>query len=226
MHCVSLVHSLQSIGVEALTQSVCDLALGFGEGKKDGEKKKKMSRPFGVALLLAGFDRREGAQLFFSDPSGTLPLPSFFSEAQPFPFNVLPIQCPCPCRCPCSVPLCCAILAGTYFQYKAKAIGAGSEGAQATLQDKYRDDLTRSDAEDLALEILKQVMEEKINSVNVEVAAVTSQVRTCSLLLLLLLLLLLPGLSSAALCVVIRVTTCSPRRSCRPPYSACPEPPT
>ena len=212
--------------MEALTQSVCDLALGFGEGKKDGEKKKKMSRPFGVALLLAGFDRREGAQLFFSDPSGTLPLPSSLSEAQPFPFNVLPIQCPCPC--PCSVPLCCAVLCSqaTYFQYKAKAIGAGSEGAQATLQDKYRDDLTRSDAEDLALEILKQVMEEKINSVNVEVAAVTSQVRTCSLLLLLLLLLLLPGLSSAALCVVIRVTTCSPRRSCRPPYFACPEPPT
>eukprot|EP01035_Chromulina_nebulosa_P003756 gene3756-5132_t len=59
----------ESIGVEALTQSVCDLALGFGEGKKDGDKKKKMSRPFGVALLLAGFDRREGAQLFFSDPS-------------------------------------------------------------------------------------------------------------------------------------------------------------
>ena len=126
----------------------------------------------------------------------------------------------------CPLVLCCAVLAGTYFQYKAKAIGAGSEGAQATLQDKYRDDLTRSDAEDLALEILKQVMEEKINSVNVEVAAVTSQVRTCSLLLLLLLLLLLPGLSSAALCVVIRVTTCSPRRSCRPPYFACPEPPT
>jgi hypothetical protein len=115
------------------------------------------------------------------------------------------------------------VLAGTYFQYKAKAIGAGSEGAQATLQDKNRDDLTRSDAEDLALEILKQVMEEKINSVNVEVAAVTSQVRTCSLLLLLL---LLPGLSSAALRVVTRVTTCSPRRSCRPPYSACAEPPT
>ena len=207
--------------MEALTQSVCDLALGFGEGKKDGEKKKKMSRPFGVALLLAGFDRREGAQLFFSDPSGTLPLPSSLSEAQPFPFNVLPIQCPCPWFCP--LMLCCAVLAGTYFQYKAKAIGAGSEGAQATLQDKYRDDLTRSDAEDLALEILKQVMEEKINSVNVEVAAVTSQVRTCSLLLLLL---LLPGLSSAALCVVIRVTTCSPRRSCRPPYFACPEPPT
>lgn len=26
---------------------------------------------------------------------------------------------------------------GTFIQYEAKAIGAGSEGAQSTLQDKY-----------------------------------------------------------------------------------------
>ena len=49
-----------------------------------------MSRPFGVALLMAGYDQR-GPQLYFSDPSGT------------------------------------------YCHYKAKAIGAGSEGAQVTL---------------------------------------------------------------------------------------------
>ena len=65
---------------------------------------------------------------------------------------------------------------GTYFQFKAKAIGAGSEGAQATLQDKYREDMTLQDAENLAFEILKQVMEEKINNVNVEVASVTDKV--------------------------------------------------
>lgn len=92
-----------------------------------------MSRPFGVALLMGGFDDN-GAQLFFSDPSGT------------------------------------------YLQYKAKAIGAGSEGAQATLQDKYRDDFTLQQAEDLACEILKQVMEEKLGNQNVEVASVTAQV--------------------------------------------------
>ena len=115
----------EAIGVEALAQLTCDLALGFGEGKE-----KSMSRPFGVALLMAGFDEN-GAQLYFSDPSGT------------------------------------------YLQYKAKAIGAGSEGAQATLQDKYRDDMTLEDAEKLAFEILKQVMEEKISNVNIEVATVT-----------------------------------------------------
>lgn len=92
-----------------------------------------MSRPFGVALLMAGFDEK-GAQLFFSDPSGT------------------------------------------YTQYRAKAIGAGSEGAQATLQDKYKDDMTLLEAEGLACEILKQVMEEKIGNQNIEVAAVTVKV--------------------------------------------------
>ena len=120
----------QAVGVEALTQSVCDLALGFGEGKKKGQN--QMSRPFGVALLLAGVDEK-GPQLFFSDPSGT------------------------------------------YTQYKAKAIGAGSEGAQSTLQDKFREDLTLTDAENLACEVLKQVMEEKINNENIEVASVTTQ---------------------------------------------------
>jgi 20S proteasome subunit alpha 5 len=89
-----------------------------------------MSRPFGVALLLAGYDDR-GPQLFFSDPSGT------------------------------------------YLQYKAKAIGAGSEGAQSTLQEKFRNDLTLEEAENLACEILKQVMEEKLGTQNVEVASVT-----------------------------------------------------
>ena len=120
----------EKMGVEALTQSICDLALGFGESQKRDER--KMSRPFGVALLLAGCDSK-GPQLYFSDPSGT------------------------------------------YLQYKAKAIGAGSEGAQATLQDKYRDDMTLQEAEVLACEILKQVMEEKISSVNIEVASVTPE---------------------------------------------------
>mmetsp|Transcript_24087 Transcript_24087/g.21910 ORF Transcript_24087/g.21910 Transcript_24087/m.21910 type:complete len:244 (-) Transcript_24087:157-888(-) len=121
----------EAIGVEAITQSICDLALGFGEGSTK-KNEKKMSRPFGVSLLLAGYDER-GHQLFFSDPSGT------------------------------------------FIQYKAKAIGSGSEGAQSTLQDKYRDDITLTKAEDLALEVLRQVMEEKVNNINIEIASVTSK---------------------------------------------------
>ncbi len=54
--------------VESLTQAVCDLALRFGEN--GASEKAILSRPFGVALLLAGVDD-SGPHLFFADPSGT-----------------------------------------------------------------------------------------------------------------------------------------------------------
>jgi|UniRef100_A0A7S3V5K9 20S proteasome subunit alpha 5 len=119
----------EPVGVEALTQAVCDLALSFGEGQ-DGDSSKRMSRPFGVALLLAGYDDLEGPQLFFSDPSGT------------------------------------------FVRYKAKAIGAGSEGAQSNLSESYNENMTMEETEELALSTLKQVMEEKISTENVELARV------------------------------------------------------
>jgi 20S proteasome subunit alpha 5 len=120
----------EPMGVEALTQAVCDLALSFGEGS-DGDSKKRMSRPFGVALLLAGYDSMDGPQLFFSDPSGT------------------------------------------FVRYKAKAIGAGSEGAQSNLEESYSEAMTLEEAENLALSTLKAVMEEKISTDNIELARVT-----------------------------------------------------
>ncbi|KAJ3339140.1 proteasome component pup2 [Entophlyctis luteolus] len=58
----------EKMKVESLTQAVCDLALRFGESA-DGED-AIMSRPFGVALLIGGFDEK-GPQLFHADPSGT-----------------------------------------------------------------------------------------------------------------------------------------------------------
>ncbi|ORZ00250.1 nucleophile aminohydrolase [Syncephalastrum racemosum] len=58
----------EPLKVESLTQSICDLALRFGESA-DGEE-AVMSRPFGVALLIAGVDEK-GPQLFHADPSGT-----------------------------------------------------------------------------------------------------------------------------------------------------------
>ncbi|EFN52819.1 hypothetical protein CHLNCDRAFT_26444 [Chlorella variabilis] len=54
--------------LESLTQSLCDLALRFGE---DDEGEGGMSRPFGVALLVAGWDAEGGPVLFHTDPSGT-----------------------------------------------------------------------------------------------------------------------------------------------------------
>ncbi|KXS19860.1 N-terminal nucleophile aminohydrolase [Gonapodya prolifera JEL478] len=117
----------ERIKVESLTQAVCDLALRFGESA-DGQE-SIMSRPFGVALLIAGVDEK-GPQLFHADPSGT------------------------------------------FMQFDAKAIGSGSEGAQTELQEHYNKSMTLRDAEKLALKTLKQVMEEKLNSTNVQLASV------------------------------------------------------
>ena len=50
-----------------ITKAVSNLALQFVE--EDSEP-GAMSRPFGVALLFAGYDEK-GAQLFHLDPSGT-----------------------------------------------------------------------------------------------------------------------------------------------------------
>lgn len=115
--------------VESITQSLCDLALRFGEDDDEGGG-GGMSRPFGVALLVAGCDEEHGAVLFHTDPSGT------------------------------------------FVEYKAKAIGSGSEGAQTALVEGWREGMTMSEAEVLALGVLKQVMEEKVTGVNVDIARV------------------------------------------------------
>jgi 20S proteasome subunit alpha 5 len=63
---------------------------------------------------------------------------------------------------------------GIFLRYKAKAIGAGSEGAQLNLEESYSESMTlEEEAEVLALSTLKQVMEEKISTDNIELARVT-----------------------------------------------------
>lgn len=59
----------EPMAVEAITQSISDVAINFGEGY-EGSKRKPMSRPYGVALLIGGVDER-GPQLYATDPSGT-----------------------------------------------------------------------------------------------------------------------------------------------------------
>ena len=115
----------ESMPVRSLTQSLCALSANFGTDDEDS-----MSRPFGVALLVAGHDVDNGYQLYHTDPSGT------------------------------------------WTAYKAKAIGSGIEGAQTTLQEEYKDDMTLKEAENLALSTLKAVMEEKVNAANVDMASV------------------------------------------------------
>lgn len=62
---------------------------------------------------------------------------------------------------------------GTFIEYQAKAIGSGSEGAQQALQEVYHKSMTLKEACKHILTILKQVMEEKLNETNVEMATVT-----------------------------------------------------
>jgi 20S proteasome subunit alpha 5 len=64
---------------------------------------------------------------------------------------------------------------GTCFEYKARAIGSGGDTAMTTLKEKYNEDLTIGEAERLALQLLKQVMEDKISVDNVEVCVITTE---------------------------------------------------
>ena len=108
-----------------------------------------MSRPFGVALLIAGIDE-EGPQLYawFPERRTTEGLIRIRYHAEP---------------------------SGTFYRYDAKAIGSGSEGAQAELQNEFHKSLTLEEAETLVLKTLKQVMEEKLDSKNVQLASVTKE---------------------------------------------------
>eukprot|EP00796_Vickermania_ingenoplastis_P010110 gene10111-7077_t len=114
--------------VESCTLATCDLSIQFGES---GGKKKLMSRPFGVSLLIAGVDDK-GPQLWLTDPSGT------------------------------------------YTQFDAHAIGAGGEAAQTVFSERYHRNMTLEEAENLAIDILKQVIEDKLTKDNVEVAVVSA----------------------------------------------------
>lgn len=57
----------EKMSVESVTQAVSDLALAFSD---QDDEVYAMSRPFGVALLLAGVDET-GPHLFHLEPSGT-----------------------------------------------------------------------------------------------------------------------------------------------------------
>jgi 20S proteasome subunit alpha 5 len=153
----------ERIRVESATQAVCDLALRFGESIHDDDA--MMSRPFGVALLIAGIDE-DGPQL-------CVPRWSFVKlHSISRRFHTDP--------------------SGTFVRYDAKAIGSGSEAAQSELQDKWHSvrpppspsslphlahgrpqQMNLREAQVLALRVLKQVMEEKLDHHNVQLAQVT-----------------------------------------------------
>ncbi len=56
--------------VGSLVESISDLALDFSDASSE-KRKRKMARPFGVALLVAGFDRKsKNFRLYKTEPSG------------------------------------------------------------------------------------------------------------------------------------------------------------
>lgn len=118
----------EKVSVESCVNSIADLALDFAD-VTDGRRKKVMSRPFGVSILVAGVNAGKPA-LWVTDPSGT-----------------------------------CA-------EYTACAVGAAQEGAGSLLTEQYKEDMVLLEAENCAVGILRQMMKEKMTTVNVEVATV------------------------------------------------------
>lgn len=86
-------------------------------------------RPFGVSLLMAGFDEN-GPQLYQIDPSGS------------------------------------------FFAWKASAIGKNMVNAKTFLEKRYGDDMELEDAVHTALLTLKEGFEGQISGSNIEVAIV------------------------------------------------------
>ncbi|KAK1442908.1 nucleophile aminohydrolase [Babesia gibsoni] len=118
----------EPMAVRSCVEATADLALEFSD-IFDTKKKKAMSRPFGVALLIGGVDS-DGASIWCVDPSGTS------------------------------------------IKYRAAAIGSAQEGAEAILQERYKEDMTFEEAELLVLEVLRQVMKDKMSTKNVEMARI------------------------------------------------------
>lgn len=64
----------EEMPMESLALSICELALSFADKdkkkKEDEEEKRKISRPFGCALLIGGIDKNNQPVLYRNDPSG------------------------------------------------------------------------------------------------------------------------------------------------------------
>ena len=66
---------------------------------------------------------------------------------------------------------------GTYFKWQARAIGSGGDTAMTSIKENYHQNMTLAEAEKLVLSTLKQVMEEKISTDNVEMCIIKSDTK-------------------------------------------------
>lgn len=87
-------------------------------------------RPFGVSLLVAGYDAHSGYQLYQIDPSGS------------------------------------------YYPWKATAIGKGSSSAKTFLEKRWNEELELEDAIHITLLTLKESIEGEMTGDNVEICIV------------------------------------------------------
>lgn len=87
-------------------------------------------RPYGVSLLVAGYDESHGFGLYQVDPSGT------------------------------------------YYPWKATAIGKGSTSAKTFLEKRWNEELELEDAIHIALLTLKESIEGEMNGDTVEISIV------------------------------------------------------
>ncbi|WAR63076.1 hypothetical protein PtB15_18B158 [Puccinia triticina] len=137
----------EPIKTESVTQAVCDLALRFGESTHDED-----------AMMVSPFDSPyQGA--------GHGLLVSLFSSQ-----DVTNMDLNCEVTPQLSFH---ADPSGTFMRYDAKAIGSGSEGAQTELQERWHKSMTLQEAKLLVLQVLRHVMEEKLDEHNVQLAQVT-----------------------------------------------------
>ncbi|KAJ9524067.1 hypothetical protein QJQ45_022574 [Haematococcus lacustris] len=175
--------------VESCTQSLCDLALRFGEDSEESmvcgsvrpqhhliacaqcaqwHIARQHVRPgisvnfITIIIITMAWVKGLGSVLIVramvclqSRPFGVALLIAGWDDLGPVLFHTDP--------------------SGTYTRFSAKAIGSGAEGAQSSLVEGWRKDLSLEEAETLALATLKQVMEEKVTSTNVDIARVTPE---------------------------------------------------
>lgn len=87
-------------------------------------------RPFGVSLLVGGYDDHKGFGLYQVDPSGS------------------------------------------YFPWKATAIGKNSNSAKTFLEKRYNDELELEDAIHIALLALKETIEGEMNGNTIEISII------------------------------------------------------
>mmetsp|Transcript_5617 Transcript_5617/g.23822 ORF Transcript_5617/g.23822 Transcript_5617/m.23822 type:complete len:223 (-) Transcript_5617:172-840(-) len=85
-------------------------------------------RPFGVSLLVAGWDQVEGPSLYQVDPSGT------------------------------------------YFGWKASAVGKEQAAAKAFLEKRFDDDMDVDDAVHTSIMTLREGFEGEVTASNIEIA--------------------------------------------------------